>query len=334
MFSEMIKVALERDVVGQADAIRDVARGVTRLASGLTPSERTWCAFLFIGPTGTGRAHMVRSLARVLYGYEAELTVNCKTTGNADPCVEFLRQLEPLLASQPPPPNPSAPGFEMPGRPRIVLVQDLEGARKELHTLLAYLLESGQIALPSGRTLRLDNCMFFLTSGICTDQILDGSRLGFSGGTPESSEGKQSTTYTICREEAEKVFGPDLLTQFDNLIVFRPLDDRHLAEVLDRHFARMSRWLEQRGIRCVMLPAAREYLLGLVASERLPGAHHLVRVHRHEVEFPIADLFVSGALAPGLSVRLDHRAGDEHLHFSVQPTREVSALEREIPVTV
>ena len=64
MFSESLRNALQQEVVGQPDAIRAVVRGVTRLSSGLTPRERSWCAYLFIGPPGTGRGHLVRTLGR------------------------------------------------------------------------------------------------------------------------------------------------------------------------------------------------------------------------------------------------------------------------------
>jgi ATP-dependent Clp protease ATP-binding subunit ClpA len=394
MFSEMIREALAHEVIGQPYAVNSVVRGVTRLASGMTPLERSLCAYLFVGPPGTGRAHLVRSLARILYGDEAVLTLNCNASGHPDPWLEFLYQLAPLLeeelaqqatpevsfAGMPPdglsmhsgppsapstPGSPSAPNImggmspmgpmgsmgsmgqmgpmEAPAaergqRPmRIILVQDLERARKELYPLLARALETGQVALPGGKRLRLTGCIFFFTTGLCTDQILDqSSRIGFAGATREDDEEERGSLYKICREEAENVFGLDLLTQFDNLIVFRKLDESHLADVLDRHFERMNRWLERRGFRGELAPDAREYLLGLGGDRS--GTHDLIRAHRREVEFPVADLLLSGRLEPGGSVLLEHRKGDEHLHLTVEPPEEGScdpgAGSREISVTV
>ena len=69
MFSEMVREALGRELIGQEEAVNSVARGVTRMASRLTPCERTWCAYLLVGPAGTGRGHLVRSLSRVLHPF-------------------------------------------------------------------------------------------------------------------------------------------------------------------------------------------------------------------------------------------------------------------------
>ena len=76
MFSDTIQAALLKEVVGQPQAVRSVVRGVTRLLSGMTPVERSWCTYLFIGPSGTGRTHLVRSLARLLHGAERIHTVH------------------------------------------------------------------------------------------------------------------------------------------------------------------------------------------------------------------------------------------------------------------
>ncbi len=349
MFSEMIREALGREVIGQTHAINSVVRGVTRLASKMTPLERSWCAYLFVGSPGTGRSHLVRSLARILYGDEVVLTLNCNAGGHPDPWMEFVHQLAPLLADGPPAPPQAPSGMSLSGMPpprlsrsmRIILVQHLERARKELFPQLARALETGQVSMPDGKRLTLNDCMFFFTSGLCADQILDqSSRIGFSGATREDDEEEMGQLYKICREEAENVFGLDLLVQFDNLIVFRQLEENHRESVLERHFARMSRWLERRGIRSELEPSAKEYLLSLAAGRPQLGAHELIRAHRREVEFPVADLLLSNALEPGGFVSLDHLEGDAHLHLTVQPREEENdatcpggAGLREVPVT-
>lgn len=343
MFSERIRNALEREVVGQPEAVSGVARGVTRLASCLTPAERSWCSYLFIGPPGTGRSHLARSVARILYGHESVLTIHCKGVGPVDPWHEFLRRLEPLATPRSQAWGSGAASRETSAnhglgmaRPlRLVLVQDLERANKDFLAQLAYLLESGEEVLPDGRRLRLDGCMFFFTSDICSDQILDESAIGFSSSTPDANGNEHATLDKICREEAENAFGPTLMGQFDEFVVFHRLDSDRLCDVLERYFTRMSHWLEERGIRSELCPSARDHLLELATLGRRSGAHDLARVHRHEVEFPLADLLVSGALETGSSVRVEHKPGDAHLHFSVDALEtgaERAGSAREIPV--
>lgn len=350
MFSERIREALEHEVVGQSTAVNSVARGVTRLASRLTPCERSWGAYLLLGPAGTGRSHLVRSLARILYADERVFTIHAKGAGHLDPWVDFLTRLAPAFRTPSTGPDPSRPPG-MPGatpaptgrdgafgqRLQLILVEDLERAHKELLPQLTYLLECGQEVLPDGRRLCLDGCLLFFTSGLCTDEILDQSRIGFSGTTRESGDAEDETLQRICREEVERALGRELVSRFDDLLVFQALDSERRAEVLDRYFARLSHWLGVRSIGCTLTQAARAHLLRLADVDRSAGVRTLVRIHRDQVEFPIADLLISGVLEPGTSVELDHRDGEEHLHFSVQratPEGDGASVPfaREVPV--
>ena len=334
MFSEMIKDALSREVVGQPHAIASIVRGVTRLASGMTPRERSWCAYLLLGPPGTGRAHLVRTLSRLLHGEERIVTVSCNPAGRADPWSWFVEQLYPLFAQE------GEDGPPLDGRaPRVVLIQDLEGAPPQLFPVIARVLETGELALPGGGRGHLHDCLVFLISGLCTREILDETpSFGFTGSAGEDYEEEQDAIYETCRAEAEKVFGLELLAQLDRLIVFRRLDAEHLASVLDSHFGRMSRWLARRGVECELEPAAREFLVSRGSQQELLGARDLVLAHRREVEFPLADLLLSRQLEAGVRVRVDRRPGEEHLHFAVEgsdgaPTGSAHSGLREIPVS-
>lgn len=323
VFSDELQRALSREVIGQPRAVESVVRGVTRLASGLTPVERSWCAYLFIGPPGTGRAHLVRTLARVLHGREALFTLDCNPGGHSDWWAWVVEQLMPLFARHE---QDRARGHA--AAPSILLVRDLECAPKSFYPTLACLLETGELALPGGRRGRLGDSLVFLTSGLCTEQILDTSRLGFSGTSAQHANGEgEDALHAACRAEAEKAFGLELLAQIDDIVLFRRLESEHLARVLAGHFERMSRWLDLRGIHSVLRPSAHEFLLRSGAHRPWRGARDLVVAHRQEVEFPLADLLVSRCLRPGRSVVIEHRPGEAHLHFTLE---EEPAVPREL----
>jgi len=333
MLSDAFKDALSHEVIGQPQAVNSIVRGVTRLMSGMTPRERSWCAYLFVGPPGTGRSHVVRSLARILHGDEtAVLSLSCNPGVQTDPWLGFIQQLTPLFARR--------VSLEPVMHPNLVLIQDLECARKEFYPMLARLLETGQLTLPDGKLGRIDNSLIILTTGLCTREILDDSAgIGFSGAAePEGDEGEHDSIITSCREEAERVFGLDLLSQLDNQVVFRKLGDEHLKRVGQRHFERITRWLRERGIECTMRPEAETFLMAQGRRQPLLGARDLILAHRREVEFPLADLLISGRLAPGSSVVVDHREGEGHLHFGVEEATDSGVdaspvgCVREIPV--
>jgi ATP-dependent Clp protease ATP-binding subunit ClpA len=335
MFSERLREALTEEVVGQPRAIQSVVRSVTRLSSGLTPLERTWCAHLFLGPPGTGRAHLARTLARHLHGADVVHTVCCNSGRQADPWLSFVQQLEPLFSTQ------ELHLLTRGGPPQILLVQDLEFAHKELFPLLARLLETGKVALPGRREGRLHNCMIFLISGLCSDKILETNEIGFAGSTfPDDGGGLSGSIVRTCSAEAERSFGLELLAQLDDFVVFQRLEQEHLERVLRGHFARLNRWFAGRGVRCELLPRASAFLLERGSLQRLLGARDLISIHRREVEFPLADLLISGRLEGGAHVVIDHEPGAKHLHFTVSDPEATSEGEGhvgpllEIPVTV
>jgi ATP-dependent Clp protease ATP-binding subunit ClpB len=169
----------------------------------------------------------------------------------------------------------------------------------------------------------LRHCLIFLTTRVCARELLEEvPRIGFQvqGSAGAEEDGR---VYRACVALAEERFGEDLVGSLDGFLVFHKLDERHLADILERRFERMNRALARRGFRSEMTEAARAFLLARGAGGLKTGARDLVRAHRRFVEFPLADLLVSGRIPAGGLVLLDRHEGEEHLHFTV--TREARA---------
>jgi ATP-dependent Clp protease ATP-binding subunit ClpC len=334
MFSDLIKSKLESEVIGQPWAINSVVRGVTRVVSGLTPRERTLCAYMFVGPTGTGKTHLVEALAGILHGDERRVVVaDCSQFTHGDPWMAFAAQLAPLFAMarmsdqwavlEPPPLS-------------IIRIEHLERGPKEITKSLAAALETGQIMLPEGRRGSLRNCLLFMTSGLCTREILDEApQIGFSG-TQEGEAGEgQEKLYEICHERADEQFGSDLMGRLDEMIIFHKLQQEHLSEILDRRASRLGGWLAQRGLRYELQPEAKAFLLERGRRDLRRGARDLVSAHRKFVEFPMADLLVSGRISDGRVVIVDRKAEESHLHFTVTKAESERTVKpfHEVPVS-
>ena len=317
MFSDAIKRALETEVAGQPRAVNSVVRGVTRVISGLTPRERTICSYLFVGPSGTGKTHVVQSLSRILHGDERRMiVVDCSHLVRNDPWLALAAQLTPLFATS------SFNGQRAVETPplSIICIQHLERGPKELSRGLAATLKTGQVMLPQGRQGILSNCLVFLTTGLCTGEILDETTpIGFSGAQGDiNDDEEEGRIYQLCLDQAEENFGYDLVGLLDGLIVFHRLEEEHLGDILDRRFQRLNQWLATRGFRCDLLSAARDFLLERGRRNLRRGTRDLVRAHQRLVEFPLADLMVSGRIGPGGRVVVDRRNDEEHLHFTVK----------------
>jgi ATP-dependent Clp protease ATP-binding subunit ClpC len=227
MFSDILCAELGHEVAGQTRAVHGVVRGITRVVSGMTPREHTICSYLFMGPSGTGKTHLVQAVARALQGYRPRTVVaDCTHYVHGDPWTNFAAQLAPLFA-----PRPGSDLLESPPL-SIVRIEYLERGPEELFKALASVLETGHVILPEGRRGTLRNCLIFMTSGLCTREILDeASPIGFSG-APDDDE-QEDRIHGTCRDKAQETFGRDLVARLDQLIVFHRLTAQQLEEILD-----------------------------------------------------------------------------------------------------
>jgi ATP-dependent Clp protease ATP-binding subunit ClpC len=334
MFSDVLKAALESEIAGQPAAIASAVRGTTRVMSGLTPRERSWCAYMFMGPSGTGKTQLVRTLAQTLHGEGQGLCIaDCTQFLHGDPWSAFSAQIAPMFSQ----PRFEDGGALLTAAPfSVLLIEYLERGRKEIGKALTAGLDSGRLTLPGGRLGSLRGCLVFITTSLCSREILEASpRIGFAGTSDAGLE--DDRVLKACREQAEEHFGEDLVNRLDSLVVFHRLQDEHIGEIFDRRFDRMNRWIGTQGFRCELQPAARTFLLERSRGDVKLGARELVRVFRRFLEFPVADLMISRRIPSGGLVLIDHIEGQEHLHLTVTQSHAVAAspgahAEREVGV--
>jgi ATP-dependent Clp protease ATP-binding subunit ClpC len=315
MFSDVLKEALEKEVIGQPRAVHGVVGGVTWALSGMARDEGPLCAYMFMGPSGTGKTHLVEVLARTLHGDVPRIAVaDCTHSGHGDPWMSFVGQIAHLFAVQ----QPDDRSAMLDCAPlSIVLVEYLERGRPEVIKALAAALEMGHVMLPDGRKGNLRKCFVFITSGLCSREILDegGAKIGFYG--PAEEENERARIFKLCSDLAQQHYGPNLMARLDDLVVFHRLQESHRSQILDRLIASLNGWLLPRGHRCVVLPRARGFLLERGRRKSQTGARELLRAHRRFVEFPVADLVITGRVPRHGLILIDRRPPEKNLHFTI-----------------
>jgi ATP-dependent Clp protease ATP-binding subunit ClpA len=253
---------------------------------------------------------------------------------HSDPWSAFATQLAPMFCE----PRLEDGGAVLHAAPfSVLLIEYLERGRKEIGKALTAALDTGRVALPGGRLGSLHGCLIFITTSLCSREILeDNPRIGFQGGAAADEDDRIDKT---CRQQAEEQFGEDLVNRLDGLVVFQRLQEEHFGEIFDRRFDRMTRWIGERGFACDLEPAARAFLLENSRGEAKLGARELVRVFRRYLEFPVADLMISRRIPPGGLLVIDHVPGEAHLHFTVTTSSRSTAaspgqqVTREVPVS-
>jgi ATP-dependent Clp protease ATP-binding subunit ClpC len=330
-----IRCALEREVVGQPRPLETLVRTLTvataRLANPVSPLG----IYLFVGPSGTGKTHLARSVATFLHGDPRRLVVlDCIQLGGREEWSTVARQLSPYFRYSA---SEQSDSVLTMGPLSVLLVEHLEWARPEIVQSLVTAIETGYLMLPDGKCGSLTGCLVLMTSNLCARDIYDAGRpeIGFSP-AKEIEDTEKARIYQLVTNAAEKQWGPDFLGHLDDLLVFHRLREHHLPFILRRLVLQLNSRLASRRVACEIDPEAAEFLLSRGATYLRSGAWILVRVFRRFVLFPVADLVHSRSLPPGSLVRVS-REGDDRLRFDIlagrAPAPQVIAdVDQPIPV--
>jgi len=334
LLSHRIQNFLEREVVGQSRAVNTLTRSLTVALSGIAPPETPIGSYLFLGPSGTGKSHVARALARMLGDLNDRLAVvDCNQFGGANDLQSMAGQIAPNFQNS----GNSEDGLLTMPRPSILLVENLEAAKHGFVQALLGVIETGRLRLSDGHHGSLAGCLVLMTSKLCAGEIYgeDRQEIGFATGTLDLEERERARIFEICASTVEKRWGSVLLGHIDDLIVFHRLREHHLPLILDQQIENLNEQLTSRRIRVEIEPEAREYLLAGCAGYPRNGAWFLIKSFRRYVVFPLADMMADGTNT-NARVQVDLEGG-ARLRFRVRPQGQEDAPadfapERSIPI--
>src|ERR671925_508775 len=218
---------LHSSVVAQEEAIKALARSIRRSRAGLKDPDRPIGSFIFCGPTGVGKTEVARALAKFLFADPQALIR-----------VDMSEYMEKFSVSRLIGAPPGYVGYEDSGtltkavrrKPySVVLLDEIEKAHPDVFNILLQVLDEGHLTDNYGRVIDFKNTVVIMTSNVGARDISKGKGLGFA---TADSKGSFERMAEKVKEELTRVFNPEFLNRLDDTIVFHPLSQAHIAQIV------------------------------------------------------------------------------------------------------
>ncbi len=290
---------LARRVVGQGEAVQAVSTAVRRARAGLQDPNRPIGSFMFLGPTGVGKTELTKALADFLFDDESAM-VRLDMS-------EFMEKHSVARMIGAP---PGYVGYEEGGmlteavrrRPyQVVLFDEIEKAHPDVFNILLQVLDEGRLTDGHGRTVDFRNTLIIMTSNL--------------GGEFLVNLGQDQDVDAVRDEimaEVKASFRPEFLNRIDEIILFHRLKKNQMSVIVDIQLARLRALLEERKITLELDEGARAFLADRGYDPAF-GARPLKRVIQKQVQDPLAEQVLSGAVRDGDHVAIT--AGSDRLLF-------------------
>jgi len=299
---------LRERVVGQEEAIHAVADAIRRARSGLKDPRRPIGSFIFIGPSGVGKTLLAKALAGFLFDDEDALVRLDMSEYREQHTVSRLFGAPPGYV-----------GYEEGGqlteavrrRPyQVILFDEIEKAHPEVWNALLQILDDGRLTDGQGRVVNFRNTVLIMTSNLGTEFVRRGGTLGFlkSDGSAEQKE-----EHDKIEKALKSTFRPEFLNRIDEIIMFSPLSEELMLQIVDLEMREVSERLGEHGIHVQLSEEARSWL-AKEGYDPAFGARPLRRALQKYVESPLSIKMLSGEFTEGDTVVVDV-AADNKLYF-------------------
>ncbi len=319
---------LRRFVVGQEEAIHEIVRTYQIHMAGLSPGDRPIGNFLFLGPTGSGKTRIVEATAQALLNNpRAVVKIDCAEFQHSHEIAKLIGSPPGYLGHRETHALLSQEALDQHHTEKIklslVLFDEIEKASDALWNLLLGILDKGTLTLGDNRKVDFSSSMVFLASNLGAAEMnsMCEPRLGFHAPVSENSaldEKRGAQMSRVGVTAARRKFTPEFINRLDKIVVFRPLGRAELCRIVDIELemvqARIQSAAGDETLRLNVTDGARDFLLAEGTDSRY-GARHLKRAIERLIVYPVSNLFASGQIQPGDSIRVSHREGSPTLMF-------------------
>ena len=298
---------LSQGVLGQGEAIEQLARSIRRNKAGLNRQNGPLGSFIFLGPTGVGKTELARVLAREVFGGDNSLI-------KIDMSEFSERHTASRLIGAPAGYVGYDDGGKLTDKVRrqpysVVLFDEIEKAHPDVLNLLLQILEDGKLSDSHGRTVSFRQTIVILTSNVGAEQMVQDSELGFAPSSQQksSSQDRHERNSRAALRELEDFLRPELIGRFDGVITFKPLTRSVVRKIFDNLTADLIEAVKQRGMTLNITPAVKRWLIKQGFDEQR-GVRVLRRTIQAELADPLSDVLLSNKAKPGniLETKIDN----------------------------
>ena len=304
---------LQKSVIGQDEAIQKVVKAIRRNRAGLKDPNKPIGSFIFLGPTGVGKTHLAKILAKYLFDSEDTLIR-----------VDMSEYMEKFAVSRLVGAPPGYVGYEEGGQLTekvrrkpysIILLDEIEKAHPDVFHLLLQVLDDGQLTDSYGRKVDFKNTILIMTSNIGSRQLKDfGQGVGFDTSSRKSEKG--SYAKGVIQNALKKAFTPEFLNRIDDVVIFDSLSRDNIHKIIDIELRHLFDRIHGLGYTIKVTDKAKDFIVDKGWDEQY-GARPLKRAIQKYIEDQLAEEIIKHNLAEGDKIIVDHKDKETDLSIRI-----------------
>ena len=299
-------------VIGQDKAIETLVKAIRRSRIGLKDPNHPIGTFMFLGPTGVGKTHLAKELAKFMFGSSDALIR-----------VDMSEYMEKFTVSRLVGAPPGYVGYEEGGQLTekvrrkpysIVLLDEIEKAHPDVFNILLQVMDEGRLTDTNGRTVDFKNTIVILTSNVGTRQLKDfGKGIGFAS---EQAGNLKDHSRSIITKALNKQFAPEFLNRLDEIINFEQLEMDSLVKIVDIELEGLLQRVKNIGYNLNIDEEAKKFI-ALKGYDVQYGARPLKRAIQTYIEDALAEVILSKDIQPSDTILASHNKEKDTIEMTI-----------------
>ena len=288
-------------VIGQDEAVGKVVKAIQRNRAGLKDPNKPIGSFIFLGQTGVGKTQLAKILSKELFDNEDALIR-----------IDMSEYMEKFAVSRLIGAPPGYVGYEEGGQLTekvrrkpyaVILLDEVEKAHPDVFNMLLQVLDDGYLTDSLGRKIDFRNTIIIMTSNIGARKLKDfGQGVGF--GTAARTSQADENARSVIENALKKAFAPEFLNRVDDVVIFNPLEQEHINQIIDIELEKLFKRIGGLGYDLKLSDKAKNYIAEK-GFDKQYGARPLNRAIQKYVEDVLAEEIISSQVSEGDQIYMD-----------------------------